>query len=144
MFQVAHSTSAVRTDSSHCGYQCFPSYGFQECSGKVDGCRATNQVRYGRLLPGKGKGVLICFERIAQEELRGKVFTTNCAHAVDSDNIKFCCFPGANVKNASLVAEVDDLNRKLREMIEQIREKDRQISKLQGNYTKVSSWNRMA
>ncbi|KAJ9096411.1 hypothetical protein QFC21_005233 [Naganishia friedmannii] len=51
---------------------------------------------------------------------------------------------GANVKNASLVAEVDTLNRKLREMLEQIREKDRQISKLQGNYTKASTMDAVA
>jgi hypothetical protein len=48
-------------------------------------------------------------------------------------------FPlGANMKNASLVTEVEELNRKVREILEQVREKDRQISKLQGNYSKVS------
>lgn len=41
------------------------------------------------------------------------------------------------MKNASLITEVEDLNRKVREMLEQVREKDRQISKLQGNYSKV-------
>lgn len=41
------------------------------------------------------------------------------------------------MKNASLITEVEDLNRKVREMLEQVREKDRQITKLQGNYSKV-------
>lgn len=45
---------------------------------------------------------------------------------------------GANMKNASLITEVEDLNRKVREMLEQVREKDRQISKLQGNYSKAT------
>lgn len=41
------------------------------------------------------------------------------------------------MKNASLVIEVEELNRKVREILEQAREKDRQINKLQGNYSKA-------
>ena len=41
------------------------------------------------------------------------------------------------MKNASLVTEVEELNRKVREILEQVREKDRQINRLQGNYSKA-------
>ena len=43
------------------------------------------------------------------------------------------------MKNASLVTEIEELNRKVREILEQVREKDRQINKLQGNYSKASA-----
>lgn len=37
------------------------------------------------------------------------------------------------------MTEVEELNRKVREILEQVREKDRQINRLQGNYSKASA-----
>lgn len=74
------------------------------------------------------------------EELKGKPdLSTGPSLEPETSIIRTHSFPlGANMKNASLVTEVEELNRKVREILEQVREKDRQISKLQGNYSKVS------
>ncbi|KAJ9106727.1 hypothetical protein QFC19_003039 [Naganishia cerealis] len=74
----------------------------------------------------------------AQERLMAVERQTNSVHEELRGETGFGADPRKeHLLRINLVAEVDTLSRKLREMLEQIREKDRQISKLQGNYTKL-------
>ncbi|KAJ9110973.1 hypothetical protein QFC20_002740 [Naganishia adeliensis] len=105
-----------------------PDYGFEECERAIDGCGKADEHESVKPIIGYPvQRVLKSASLRKQSTKNSEISRTDHSYAST----------GANMKNASLITEVEDLNRKVREMLEQVREKDRQISKLQGNYSKL-------